>query len=371
MPPTVEQIAEAMCAKPGDFPRASPNSETAIECFYHMLHHCTSGDVEKVKAFAQLGGVRAVVGVLEETADESDRKAEKLAASEKMEMNKDVKHLLMLADLHTMGVSLLSNLGSVAEDGEATTLAELKAAKAVAIVSRSLRLYPDNPDHAEAGMAALSQLLPLDPEGFAAAGFGGVKPASVVISAMKNPKASPWLLYLGARTLARYGDEGGDTAKQSLQEEGAMEALKMACRAEPGDATCGAEWGVKDVSAKLQVFARTCIAKLIGFSGFSHGGRTQQTLAVNLFLLQDPVVLANMDDPAVGKGELNGSIGVVVGAAEGDVGPVAASGLYGVRLEFPEEKRGQTVELNGANMRLLAPLPQAPPQPAAPAVGVQ
>ena len=73
---------------------------------------------------------------------------------------------------------------------------------------------------------------------------------------------------------------------------------------------------------------------------------------------QDPVVFANMDDPAVGKPDLNSCVGVVVEAGEGGVGPVAASGVYSVRVEFPEEKKGQTVDVDGANLRLLAPMPQ-------------
>ena len=280
MPPSVSALTEALHAHPGDWPRASPNAETAIEVFYHVLQLCQAGDVPKVKEFSEKGGVRAVVQMLQETADESDRKAEKVAAAEKMEMNKDVQHLLMLADLHTLGMGLLNALGGVAEDGEGTTLAELKASKAMVIAVRSTALYPDNPDHAESGLAALSTLQPLDPDGFLEA-----KAPDVILRTMKN-KPSPWLLYLGARTLARFSSEGGAKAVDALKAAGALEALKMACGAPPGDASCGAEWGVKDVSAKLQVFARTCIANLVGFPHFSFGGRASSMLALNLFLLQ-------------------------------------------------------------------------------------
>ena len=55
------------------------------------------------------------------------------------------------------------------------------------------------------------------------------------------------------------------------------------------------------------------------------------------------------------KPELNGSAGVVVAAGEGGIGPDKGSGRYGVRLEYPKERRGELVRVSAGNVRLMTP----------------
>ena len=74
--------------------------------------------------------------------------------------------MLMLADVQTMGVTLLSNFAAVGEGSHPDAAAggipeELRVSKAVASVVRSIGLYPESPEHIDACLAALSQLLPL------------------------------------------------------------------------------------------------------------------------------------------------------------------------------------------------------------------
>ena len=80
--------------------------------------------------------------------------------------------MLMLADVQTMGVTLLSNFAAVgagrggAAGGpleEGGIPEELRVSKAVAVVVRSMGLYRESAEHQDACLAALSQLLPLDP----------------------------------------------------------------------------------------------------------------------------------------------------------------------------------------------------------------
>ena len=345
--PTALQIAKALAAEPDSWPRGVPNANDSIEAFIYMLQLCSDGSekaTENVKVFAEAGGIRAVVSVLEETARDTGRRARHIDPK-KPEMSEAVQTLLLLADLQTMGVTLLSNFAATATAGESKTLEELKLSKAVGMVVHSLQLYPDNAEHGAACLAALMQLLPVDLEGALK-----VSAPVAIVSAMKHESATAWQLYLGARALKHMANDSAATLAV-LRDAGALEALLVACRAPPGAPDCGAAWGVTDVAAKTQVNARGTIALLTGFDGFKSGARTASALDVNLFLLQDPVVLA----PSAEAPALDGCIGVVVGAGAQGIGADAASGCYKVRIEYPEAKRGETVERPPEGLRLVAP----------------
>ena len=73
------------------------------------------------------------------------------------------------------------------------------------------------------------------------------------------------------------------------------------------------------------------------------GPRGAGQLAITLYLAEDPIVLPD------------GCAGVVSGAAEGGVGPVAGSGKYEVRVEFPAERRGEVRSVAPAELRLMLP----------------
>ena len=280
--------------------------------------------------------------------------------------------MLMLADVQTMGVTLLSNFAAVGEGSHPDAGAggipeELRVSKAVASVVRSIGLYPESPEHIDACLAALSQLLPLDP---AAVLTTGAVPA--LVAAMESEHATPWQLYLGARALARFAEQGA-AERQALCDGGGREALLCACRAPPGAPECGAEWGVQDVPAKLQGVARAALASLAGTeaggaaavsgaggAGGGFGGRAADgTLGVSLFVLHDAVVMAELQHDATELApELNGGLGVVVGAGEHGIGPEPGDGsgehgvTHGVKVAFPLARRGDVVRVRPANLRL-------------------
>eukprot|EP00927_Polykrikos_kofoidii_P006913 TRINITY_DN12814_c0_g2_i1.p1 TRINITY_DN12814_c0_g2~~TRINITY_DN12814_c0_g2_i1.p1 ORF type:complete len:352 (-),score=48.96 TRINITY_DN12814_c0_g2_i1:88-1143(-) len=346
-------VSRRLNARPGSWPIASPNALTSCQCFQAILQLTSDGSAEAAaqsKLFAESGGIRAVVQVLEETAEHSCRMTKQVApyGFSNMKVTPEVKQLLMISDLHEMGLTLLSNLAAIASRVEGVISEELRESKAVNIVVRSMKLYSDNSEHIGAGLAALMQLLPVDPTTFQSSDA-----PTAIVALMQSEKATPWLLFLGARALARFAKEG-PSAKDVLRDAGAIDALLRACRAPPGDADCGKEWGVTDVPAKVQGVARAAIAELVGFDGFDFGGRMSSTLLVNLFLLQDPVVMINKEDRMLAKPDLHGSLGVVVVAGEGGIGPEAASGEYEVRVEYPKERKGETVRVKPANLRLMA-----------------
>ena len=344
-------ISRALLARPGDWPPAAPNAITALACFHSMLEIISDGSAEAAEhceAFAAAGGIRAVVQQLEETALEVGRKAKQIDPAN-LEMNCVLQSLLMLADVQTVGCTLLSNLAAASAGGRSRVVQdELRISQTTGAVVRSLMLYPENPEHVEAGLAALLQLLPLDTKAFLAVGA-----PSVVIAAMVSPAARPWLLYLGARVLAATAQLGPEAREALVHKEGAVPALVRAVRAPP-DPTAGAEWGVSNVWAKLQLVARTAMATLLGLEGFRCGsGRAiVGTLECSHFVLHDPVVLVELEGE---RRELNGCVALVVGAGEHGVGPQPATSQYGMRVEHPPDKRGQIIELPAANLRLMAP----------------
>lgn len=248
-------IASRLLARPGEWPPASPNARTAIEAFDNLLELLADGSAAASahgKAFAEAGGIRAVIAVLEETAKDISRRAKNLDTSKQ----NDVQMLMMLGDVQTMGCTLLSNLGAFAEGETAAIGEELKISKATVAVVNSLHLYPDNPEHIEAGLAALVQLLPIDPKLFLMTGAH-----DVTINSMLAQQAITWPLYLGARALMRLTDFG-DVPKEALRNAGAAAALRHALNAPPGDRDCGGEWGVADVPAKLKLVATTALEAL-------------------------------------------------------------------------------------------------------------
>ena len=153
--------------------------------------------------------------------------------------------------------------------------------------------------------------------------------------------------------LAATAQLGPEAREALVHKEGAVPALVRAVRAPP-DPTAGAEWGVSNVWAKLQLVARTAMATLLGLEGFRCGsGRAVVgTLECPHFVLHDPVVLVELEGE---RGELNGCVALVVGAGEHGVGPQPATSQYGMRVEHPPDKRGQIIELPAANLRLMAP----------------
>lgn len=343
----VATIAEGLNATPGSWPRGAPNPHDAMQGFLHMLQISSDGSeaaTANVKAFAEAGGIRAVMNSLEESARDVGRRAKHLDPT-KIEMNEDMQVMMLLADLQTIGATLVSNFAAIAMGGESVTLEELKVSKASAMMVKSLTVYPDNPEHVEACLAALMQLLPIDLAGAATAGA-----PAIIVRTMKEEKVSPWALYLGARALKQFASEGGEVKAQCLA-VGGRDALLCACRAPPAGPDVGRQWGVTDVAAKTQVLARGGLAALCDIEGFQgQGVRTGNTLDLNLFVLQDPVVLSTLQS----KPEINGCAGVVIGAGEHGVGAQAA-GTYKVRIEYPEAKRGEEFELPADQVRLMAP----------------
>jgi len=406
-----EQVAARLMARAGDWPLASPDALTAAQTFQTMLQ-ATDGSTEAAaycRAFSDAGCLRAVVAVLEETSEHIGRVARTIApygfgtnmsmtpevrrtpvlallvlelgfgTTQTLTLTTDpgappnqVRRMLMLADVQTMGVTLLSNFAAVSEGSRLDAGAggipeELRVSKAVASVVRSIGLYPESPEHVDACLAALSQLLPLDP---AAVLTTGAVPA--LVAAMESENATPWQLYLGARALARFAEQGA-TERQALCDGGGREALLCACRAPPGAPECGAEWGVQDVPAKLQGVARAALASLAGTeaggaaavsgaggAGGGFGGRAADgTLGVSLFVLHDAVVMAELEHDATELApELNGGLGVVVGAGEHGIGPEPGDGsgehgvTHGVKVAFPLARRGDVVRVKPANLRL-------------------
>ena len=399
-----EQVAARLMARAGDWPLASPDALTAAQTFQTMLQ-ATDGSTEAAaycRAFSDAGCLRAVVAVLEETSEHIGRVARTIApygfgtnmsmtpevrrtpvlallvlelgfgTTQTLTLTTDpgappnqVRRMLMLADVQTMGVTLLSNFAAVSEGSRLDAGAggipeELRVSKAVASVVRSIGLYPESPEHVDACLAALSQLLPLDP---AAVLTTGAVPA--LVAAMESENATPWQLYLGARALARFAEQGA-TERQALCDGGGREALLCACRAPPGAPDCGAEWGVHDVPAKLQGVARAALASLAGSGAGGAGGASggfggraaDGTLGVALFVLHDAVVMAELEHGATELApELNGGLGVVVGAGEHGIGPEpGGSGehgvTHGVKVAFPLARRGEVVRVKPANLRL-------------------
>jgi len=348
-------LAKAVLAIPGDWPRAAPNAITSLAVFHAMLDLSTCSEAStKCIAFADAGGIRALVQILEETAIEIGRKARSIDYSNP-EMNKSLQDLMMLADTHTMGCTLISNLGAVAEGcspeaPEAVLQEELRVSKATATVVRSMMLYPENPSHQEAGLAALHQLQPIDPPEFIKVGA-----ASVIVAAMMSQMVAPWGLYLGARVLARAAAAGAEEEAE-LKKHGAVPALVVAVRAPP-DPDAGKDWGVSDVWAKIQTVARTTIAKLSDTEGFVCGGRPADhpgLFDLNTFLIQDAVVLCDVAaEPA-----LDGSVAFITAAGFEGIGPNQSDGgLYGLTVEYPQEFKGKKLDLPEKNLRLMAPRP--------------
>ena len=76
-----EQVAARLMARAGDWPLASPDSLTAAQTFQTMLQ-ATDGSAEAAaycSAFSDVGCVRAVVAVLEETSEHIGRVARTIA----------------------------------------------------------------------------------------------------------------------------------------------------------------------------------------------------------------------------------------------------------------------------------------------------
>ena len=71
--------------------------------------------------------------------------------------------------------------------------------------------------------------------------------------------------------------------------------------------------------------AGTALAAILGIEGFAVGPRGAGQLAITLYLAEDRV------------------------------GPVAGSGKYEVRVEFPAEKRGEVRSAAPAELRLMLP----------------
>ena len=141
-----------------------------------MLKLTSDGSEEAAlhaKSFAEAGGIRATVQMLSETAKDVSRRASSLDPSS-LVMDDSLQYLLMLGDVQTMGCTVLSNLAAIAEGGEAILGEELRVSNAIAAVGQSLKLYPDNPEHVEAALAALTQLLPIDPKAFLQTGAHGL-----------------------------------------------------------------------------------------------------------------------------------------------------------------------------------------------------
>lgn len=342
--------AAKLLARPGSWPPAAPHPRVAIDAIQTMLQLCSGNyeaDAPHCATFAEAGGIRAVVQVLEETAEHAGRMAKVVAphgSYANVQMSPEVQMMMMIADLQEMGITLLSNYAALAEAGEGAALQELRAANAIGAVVRSVRLYPENPEHAATALAALVQLLPVDEEGFLASGA-----PEAIVALLHAAQTTPWARYLGTRALARLA-EGGALARTALKEAGALAALLRACREPPGASDCGREWGVADVPAKLQVLARKAISLLAGGGGggFAVGGRSAGSLAIQPLLLQDPVVLADVDGP------LQGCAATIVAAGDGGIGPTA-DGVYGVRVEMPPERCGESAEVRPTQLRLMLP----------------
>ena len=97
-----EQVAARLMARAGDWPLASPDSLTAAQTFQTMLQ-ATDGSAEAAaycSAFSDVGCVRAVVAVLEETSEHIGRVARTIAPygfGTNMSMTPEVRHTLVLA----------------------------------------------------------------------------------------------------------------------------------------------------------------------------------------------------------------------------------------------------------------------------------
>ena len=251
-------IAQRLFARPGSWPPASPNARTAAEAFDNLLELIADGSPAAAahgKSFAEAGGIRAVVAVLEETAKDIGRRAPNLDTSNQG----DVQMVMMLGDVQSMGCTLLSNLAAfaVAEaEGETAIGGELKISNAMVAVVNCLHLYPDSPEHTEAGFSALTQLMPIDPRSFLTTGAH-----ELTIMMMRSQKETTWPLYLGARSVMRCCDFG-DVPKEALREAGAAAALQHALSVPPGDPHCGQDWGVADVPAKLKLVAQAALEAL-------------------------------------------------------------------------------------------------------------
>ena len=64
--------------------------------------------------------------------------------------------------------------------------------------------------------------------------------------------------------------------------------------------------------------------------------------------------------------ELNGGLGVAVGAGEHGIGPEPGSGEHGVKVAFPLARRGEVVRVKPANLRLKLQEEEAAGTPALP-----
>ena len=258
VPSMATAIAERLLARPGDWPPASPNARSAAEAFDNLLELIADGSAAAAaqgRTFADAGGIRAVVALLDETAMDIGRRAVNLDTSNQ----RDVQMLMMLGDVQSMGCTLLSNLAAFAgveAGGETAISDELKISNSMAAAVTSLRLYPDSPEHVEAGLAALTQILPIDPRSFLTTGAH-----ELTVKIMLSQKATTWPLYLCARAIMRCTDFG-DVPKDALRQVGAATALQHALSAPPGDPNCGREWGVADVPAKLKEVVKAALEAL-------------------------------------------------------------------------------------------------------------